>query len=58
MLILKRGNVIRSEGVVMSDGKMVKCIAGCGYKYLRILVTGGVRHNKTNEQIRKEYIRR
>lgn len=43
----------------MSDGKMVKCIAeGCGYKYLRILVTGGVRHNETNEQIRKEYIRR
>ena len=59
VLILKRGNVIRSEEVVMSDGKMVKCIAeGCGYKYLRILVTGGVRHNKTNEQIRKEYIRR
>lgn len=59
VLILKRGNVIRSEGVIMPDGKMVKCIAECcGYNYLRILVTGGVRYNETNEQTRKEYIRR
>ena len=36
VLIMKRGKVIKSEGISMPDGKMMKNIEKDGYKYLGI----------------------
>ena len=58
MLIMKRGEVVKSEGISMPDGKMMKNIEEGGYKYLGILEADGVKHEEMKDQIKKEYIRR
>ena len=57
LLIMKRGEVVKSEGISMPDGKM-KNIEEGGYKYLGILEADGVKHEEMKDQIKKEYIRR
>lgn len=48
---MKRGKAIRSEGVVMPDGEMIKFIEeGCLYKYLGILEIDGARHEWMRKQ--------
>ena len=44
VLIMKRGKVVKSEGISMSDGKMMKNIEKGGYSYLRILEADGVKN--------------
>ena len=44
VLIMKRGKVVKSEGISMSDGKMMKNIEEDGYNYLGILVADSVKH--------------
>ena len=44
VLIMKRGRVVKSEGISMSDGKMMKNIEEGGYNYLEILEADGVKH--------------
>ena len=44
VLIMKRGKVVKSEGISMSDGKMMKNIEEGGYNYLGILEADGVKH--------------
>ena len=44
VLIMKRGKVVKSEGISMPDGKMMKNIEEGGYKYLGILEADGVKH--------------
>ena len=58
VLIMKRGNVVKSEGKSMPDGKMMKNIEEGRYKYLAILEADGVKHEEMKDQIKKEYIRR
>ena len=58
VLIMKGGKVVRSEGISMPDGKMMKNIEEDRYKYLGILEAGGVKHEDMKDQIKKEYIRR
>ena len=58
VLIMKRGKVVKSEGISMPDRKMMKNIEEDGYKYLRILETDDVKHKKMKDQIKKQYIRR
>ena len=58
VLIMKRGKVVKSEGISMPDGKMMKNIEEGGYKYLGILEADGVKHEEMKDQIKKEYIRR
>ena len=45
---MKRGKVVKSEGISMSDGKMMKNIEQGGYKYLGILEADGVKHRWEN----------
>ena len=54
---MKRGEVVKSEGISMPDGKMVKNVEKGGYKYLGILETDRVKHEEIKGQIKKEYIR-
>ena len=58
MLIMKRGKLVKSEGISMPDGKMMRNIEEGGYKYLGILEADGVKHEEMKDQIKKEYIRR
>ena len=57
VLIMKRGKVVKSEGISMPDGKMMKNIEQGGYKYLGILEANGVKHEEMKDQIKKEYFR-
>ena len=54
---MKKGKVVKSEGISMPDGKMMNIEEG-GYKYLGILDADGVTHEQMKDQIKKEYIRR
>ena len=58
VLIMKRGRVVKNEGISMSDGKMMKNIEEGGYKYLGILEADGVKHKEMKDQIKKEHMRR
>ena len=58
VLIMKGGKVVRSEGISMPDGKMMKNIEEDRYKYFGILEADGVKHEEMKDQIKKEYIRR
>ena len=58
VLIMKRGRVVKNEGISMSDGKMMKNIEEGGYKYLGIFKANGRKHEEMEDQIKKEYIRR
>ena len=44
VLIMKREKVVKSEGISMPDGKMMKNVEEGGYKYLGILEADGVKH--------------
>ena len=44
VLIMKRGKVVKSEGISISDGKMMKNIEEGGYNYLGILEADGVKN--------------
>ena len=57
VLIMKRGIVVKSENISMTDGKLMKNIEAGGYKYLGILAADGVKHKEIKGQIKKEYIR-
>ena len=58
VLIMKREKVVKSEGISMPDGKMMKNVEEGGYKYLGILEADGVKHKEMKNQIKKEHIRR
>ena len=58
VLIMKRGKVVKSEGISMLDGNMMKNIEEVVYKYFGILEAVGVKHKEMKDQIKKEYIRR
>ena len=58
VLIMERGKVVKSEGISMPDGKMMKNIVEGEYKYLGILEADSVKHEEMKDQIKKEYIRR
>ena len=44
ILIMKRGKVVKSEGIRMPDGKMMENIEEGEYIYLGILEADGVKH--------------
>ena len=44
VLIMKREKVVKSEGISMPNGKMMKNVEEGGYKYLGILEADGVKH--------------
>ena len=54
VLIMKRGKVVKSEGISMPNGKIIKNIEEGGCKYLAILEAVGVKHEEMKDQIKKE----
>ena len=58
MLVLKRGKVVESEGIVMPSWDMVRMIDKEGYKYLGILEKDEILSQKMEEKIMGKYYRR
>ena len=46
------------EGIVLTDGQVMKEIGESGFKYLRIMETDESKENETKDLISKEYKRR
>ena len=57
-LILKRGKVVRSDGIELPSGEKIKEIEETGYKYLGITEYDKIEESTMKENFRTEYIRR
>ena len=58
VLVLKRGVVVESEGIVLPDGETMKSVDEDGYKYLGILEKDGIMVMQMKEKVKREYVRR
>ena len=56
--ILKRGKVVRSDGIELPSGEKIKEIEETGYKYLGITEYDKIEESTMKENFRTEYIRR
>ena len=57
VLTMKRGKLVKSEGIPMPNGQIMTNIEENGYRYLGILEADGVKHEAMNDQTKKEYIK-
>ena len=58
MLVMKKGVKVKSEGIVVPSGDVIKEVERSGYKYLGILQECDVKHREMKEMIKSEYLRR
>ena len=59
MLVMKKGKIMKSVGMELSDGKVIKSLQkGESYKYLGILEAEKFLEEKMKLNVSKEYIRR
>ena len=54
-LVLKRGKIVKTEGVVLPDGQVMKEIEDRGYRYLGILETDHLKEKEMKDLFSKEY---
>ena len=55
--VIKRGKIVKMEGVVLLDGQVLKEIEDIGYMYLGILETDHLKEKKMKDLFSKEYKR-
>ena len=59
VLVLKRGKVVKSEGIKLPDNKKVRLLEeNEGYKYLGILQADQIKEKEMKEKVENEYKRR
>ena len=58
VLILKRGKIVKMEGVVLPDGQVVKEIEERGYRHLGVQESDQLKEKEIKDLIAKEYKRR
>ena len=60
MMVMKRGQLDKSEGIRLPDGRIIRSIGDDveGYKYLGMLEADDIMHDKVKRSMKKEYIRR
>ena len=59
MLVIEKGKIVKSVGIELSGGKVIKSLQeGESYKYLGILEADKVLEEKMKLNVSKEYIRR
>ena len=60
MMVMKRGNLDRSERIRLPDGRIIRTIGDDveGYKYLGILEADDIMHDEVKRSMKTEYIRR
>ena len=57
VLIMKTGKLVKTEGISMHDGKVIKNIEEDGYNYLGILKADSIKQEEMKGQIKKESTR-
>ena len=59
MLVMKRGNIIKSDGIVLPDDTVIKAMnEGDSYKYLGIVEADQILRKEMKENVKKEYFSR
>ena len=58
VLVLKRGEKVRCEGIILPDGQVMKEVDVVGYKYLGVLEGADIMQKEMKSKIRAEYLRR
>ena len=58
ILTMKRGKIVKSEGIKLPDGEMMKQVGQEGYTYLGIIELDKIKETEMKEKITKEYKRR
>lgn len=58
VLSLKRGKVIKSEGIVMPYGEVMRSMEETGYKYLGVVEMDQIMEKEMKDKVRSEYFRR
>ena len=58
ILTMKRGKIVKSKGIKLSDGEMMKQVGQEGYTYLVIIELDKIKETEMKEKITKEYKRR
>ena len=58
VLVLKRGKMVRTEGIKLPDGKLMREVNLDGYKFLGVLQLDSIINRKMKEKVKSEYIRR
>ena len=54
---MKTGKLVKTEGISMHDGKVIKNIEEDGYNYLGILKADSIKQEEMKGQIKKESTR-
>ena len=52
---MKRGKIVKSEGMKLPDGEKMKHVGQEGYKYLGIIKSDKIKETEMKEKITKEY---
>ena len=55
VLTMKRGKTIKSEGIKLPDGEVMKEVGQEGYTYLGIIELNKIKETEMKEKIMKEY---
>ena len=58
ILTMKRGKIVRSDGIKLPDGRVIKQVGQKGYTYLGIIELDKTKETEMKEKITKEYKRR
>ena len=54
-LIIKKGNVVESEGIVLPTGTIKALPIGSSYKYLGVLEAKGFKHDEVKSKVKEVY---
>ena len=57
VLVLKRGNIIKSDGIVLLDDTVIRAMnEGDSYKYLGIMEADQILRKEMKEKVKNEYL--
>lgn len=55
---MKRGKIVKCDGISLPDNEIMKSLEECVYKYLGIIQIDEVKLGEMKEKLKKEYYRR
>ena len=58
ILTMKKCKIVKSEGIKLPDGEVMKQVGQEGYKYLGIIELDKIKETEMKQKITKEYKRR
>ena len=57
ILIMKRGKIVKSDGISLPDNEIMRSLEEEGCKYLRIIEMDDVKHGEIKKKLKREYFR-